>query len=47
MLLHCQKARQVAGEKYDGLYDLFDEETEYQINPPGEDWDSVYIATDK
>jgi adenylate cyclase len=43
-----QKARRVAGEKYDGLYDLFDERiAEYQINPPGEDWDGVYIATDK
>ena len=43
-----QKARQVAGEKYDGLYDLFDERiAEYQINPPGENWDGVYIATDK
>ena len=43
-----QKARRVAGEKYDSLYDLFDERiAEYQINPPGEDWDGVYIATDK
>ena len=43
-----QKARRVAGEKYDGLYDLFDERiAEYEINPPGEDWDGVYIATDK
>ena len=43
-----QKARRVAGEKYDGLYDLFDERiAEYQINQPGEDWDGVYIATDK
>ncbi len=46
--LLSQKARQVAGEKYDGLYDLFDERiAEYQINTPGEDWDGVYIATDK
>ena len=43
-----QKARQFAGEKFDGLYDLFDERiAEYQINTPGEDWDGVYIATDK
>ena len=43
-----KKARGVAGEKYNGLYDLFDQRiAEYQINPPGEDWDGVYIATDK
>ena len=43
-----KKARGVAGEKYNGLYDLFDERiAEYQINTPGEDWDGVYIATDK
>ena len=43
-----QKARQFAGEKFDGLYDLFDTRiAEYQINTPGEDWDGVYIATDK
>ena len=43
-----KKARGVAGEKYNGLYDLFDQRiAEYQINPPGKDWDGVYIATDK
>ena len=43
-----QKARRVAGEKFNGLYDLFDERiAEYQLNPPGKDWDGVYIATDK
>ena len=46
--LLSQKARQFAGEKFDGLYDLFDTRiAEYQINTPGEDWDGVYIATDK
>ncbi len=42
------KAREAAGEKFDGLYDLFEARIEeYKSNPPGLDWDGVFIATDK
>ena len=42
------KAREAAGEKFDGLYDLFDARIEeYKSNPPGLNWDGVFIATDK
>ena len=42
------KARKAGGEKFDGLYDLFDTRIEeYKANPPGLDWDGVFIATDK
>mgnify|MGYP001380882483 FL=1 len=42
------KARKAAGEKFDGLYDLFDARIEeYKANPPGLDWDGVFVATDK
>ena len=42
------KAREAAGEKFDGLYDLFDARIEeYKSNPPGLDWDGVFVATDK
>ena len=42
------KARKAAGEKFDGLYDLFDARIEeYKSNPPGLDWDGVFVATDK
>ena len=42
------KARKAAGEKFDGLYDLFDERIEeYKATPPGLDWDGVFVATDK
>ncbi len=41
-------ARTLAGQKYDGLYDLFAARiSEYKKNPPGLDWDGVFIATDK
>lgn len=31
-----------------GLYDLYDERiAEYQADPPGADWDGVFIATTK
>ena len=42
------KARKAAGEKFDGLYDLFDARIEeYKATPPGLDWDGVFVATDK
>ncbi len=42
------KARKAAGEKFDDLYDLFDARIEeYKANPPGLDWDGVFVATDK
>ena len=42
------KARKAGGEKFDGLYDLFDARIEeYKANPPGLDWDGVFVATDK
>ena len=42
------KAREAAGKKFDGLYDLFDARIEeYKSNPPGLDWDGVFVATDK
>ncbi|MFL2920778.1 MAG: CHASE2 domain-containing protein [Thalassobaculaceae bacterium] len=42
------KAREAAGEKFDGLYDLFEARIEeYKSNPPGLNWDGVFIATDK
>ena len=42
------KARNAGGEKFDGLYDLFDARIEdYKSNPPGSDWDGVFVATDK
>ena len=42
------KAREAAGEKFDGLYDLFDARIEeYKSNPPSLDWDGVFVATDK
>ncbi len=42
------KARTAAGEKFDGLYDLFDARIEeYKANSPGSDWDGVFVATDK
>ena len=42
------KARASAGDKFDGLYDLFSSRIlEYESNPPGSEWDGVFIATDK
>ncbi|MBT4355338.1 MAG: CHASE2 domain-containing protein, partial [Rhodospirillaceae bacterium] len=42
------KARASAGNKFDGLYDLFSSRIlEYESNPPGSEWDGVFIATDK
>ena len=42
------KARAAAGDKFDGLYDLFSSRIlEYESNPPGSEWDGVFIATDK
>jgi hypothetical protein len=42
------KARKAGGEKFDGLYDLFDRRIEeYKANSPGLDWDGVFVATDK
>jgi adenylate cyclase len=42
------KARVSAGDKFDGLYDLFSSRIlEYENNPPGLEWDGVFIATDK
>jgi adenylate cyclase len=30
------------------LYDLYEERiTEYEANPPGPDWDGVFVATTK
>ncbi len=51
-----QKAREKIGlcrQKMDGfdlhgLYDLYEERiTEYEANPPGPDWDGVFVATSK
>ena len=42
------QARAAAGDKFDGLYDLFSSRIlDYEINPPGSEWDGVFIATDK
>lgn len=42
------KARSVAGSKYDGLYDLFEERVaEYKADPPGAEWAGVFVAKDK
>jgi adenylate cyclase len=46
-------ARQTNGEKHglgglDVLYDLYDERiAAYRADPPGEDWDGVFVATSK
>jgi adenylate cyclase len=43
-----KKARTAAGQKFDGLYDLYASRiAEYESNSPGENWDGVFIATDK
>ena len=49
-----QAARKLAGEcrKLDGdlngLYDLYDERLNaFEADPPGPDWDGVYVATTK
>ena len=48
----CQQlidlARGLAGGRLDGLYDLYVERmTDYRANPPGVDWDGVFVATSK
>ena len=43
-----KKARTAAGHKFDGLYDFYASRiAEYESNSPGENWDGVFIATDK
>lgn len=39
---------QAIGLHLDGLYDLYDERMEaYEANPPGAEWDGVFVATSK
>ena len=41
------ECRQLDGD-ISGLYDLYDERIDdYQANPPGEDWDGIFVATTK
>jgi adenylate cyclase len=42
--------RKLGQQFYDmsGYYDLLEERIEeYKVNPPGADWDGVYVATSK
>ena len=41
------ECRQLDGE-IGGLYDLYDERfDDYEANPPGDDWDGIFVATSK
>jgi adenylate cyclase len=41
------ECRQLDG-KISGLYDLYDERfDDYEANPPGDDWDGIFVATSK
>jgi len=43
----CDKCRTIPGANH-VLYDLYDERiAEYKVNPPGADWDGVFVATSK
>lgn len=42
------QARPLGGGKIDALYELYEERVAYfRENPPGADWDGVYVATSK
>ena len=46
----CQEARELAKGKFnmDGFWDLYDDRiADYKSNPPGADWDGVFVATSK
>lgn len=42
------RCRELAGDDLLGVYDLYSARLEaYRASPPPEDWDSVYVPTDK
>ena len=48
LLAACRQQGEAAGLKLDGFYDLYAGRIEeYAANPPGEDWDGVFVATTK
>jgi len=48
LIADCREQGAAAGLKLDGFYDLYAGRIdEYIANPPGEDWDGVFVATTK